>query len=91
MKVLGLGFAAAGDGKHVSPESMFMVAELCRGGSLRDVVRDQMMSFSKVSCTWSCGTMHHDAQSSRARPRTQHPGHESLSMGEVCHCSDTWQ
>ena len=25
-----------------------MVAELCHGGSLRDVVRDQMVSFSKV-------------------------------------------
>ena len=25
-----------------------MVAELCHGGSLRDVVRDQMVSFSRV-------------------------------------------
>ena len=33
---------------QVSPESMFMVAELCHGGSLRDVVRDQMVSFSRV-------------------------------------------
>jgi len=34
---------------QVSPESMFMVVEVCTGGALRDLVRDQMVSYNKVT------------------------------------------
>ena len=42
MRVLGLGFRPDTDGRNVSPDSLFIVQELCAGGALRDMVSDQM-------------------------------------------------
>ena len=47
--MLGLGFTAAegGDGR-VEQESMFMVTELCSGGTLREMVLRQMIAGRRV-------------------------------------------
>ncbi len=50
MRVIGLGFKAEADGRSVSPDSMFIVQELCAGGALRDVVAEQMCSPRQVCC-----------------------------------------
>ena len=42
--MVGLGFKAEADGRSVSPDSMFIVQELCAGGALRDLVAEQMCS-----------------------------------------------
>lgn len=57
--VLGLGFSDAGGRKRNVGQSMFMVSELCTGGSLREKVTSQMFS-RKV---------HHF---NRGRPRPAH-------------------
>jgi len=44
VRVVGLGFKAEADGRSVSPDSMFIVQELCAGGALRDLVAEQMCS-----------------------------------------------
>ena len=53
--MIGLGFKAEADGRSVSPDSMFIVQELCAGGALRDVVAQQMCSPRQVRC---CSVTH---------------------------------
>ena len=50
MGVLGVGFseAPAGCSDSVVRDSIFMVTELCRGGSLREKVLEQMIAGRKV-------------------------------------------
>ena len=50
MGVLGVGFsqAPAGASDSVVRDSIFMVTELCRGGSLREKVLEQMIAGRKV-------------------------------------------
>ena len=48
MRVLGLGFKKNSDARDVVPEAMFICQELCRGGSLKSLVRDQMCAPCKV-------------------------------------------
>jgi hypothetical protein len=54
--VLGVGFsqAPAGASDSVVRDSIFMVTELCRGGSLREKVLEQMIAGRKVRNQWSC-------------------------------------
>lgn len=54
--VLGLGFTATeGSGAGVERASMFMVTELCTGGSLREMILAQMIAGRKVYAdTYSC-------------------------------------
>ena len=61
MQVLGVGFSAALPGRDaVVQESMFMVTELCSGGTLRDKVLSQMAAGHRKVCLVSlsvqCGT-----------------------------------
>lgn len=55
--VLGVGFseAPAGCSDSVVRDSIFMVTELCRGGSLREKVLEQMIAGRKVVYTYSQG------------------------------------
>ena len=48
VRVLGLGFKKNSDARDVVPEAMFICQELCRGGSLKSLVRDQMCAPCKV-------------------------------------------
>jgi hypothetical protein len=51
VRVLGVGFSAATTSRDtVVRESMFMVSELCAGGTLRDKVLAQMAAGRKVRC-----------------------------------------
>jgi hypothetical protein len=49
VRVLGVGFSAAAPGRDtIIQDSMFMVTELCSGGTLRDKVLSQMAAGRKV-------------------------------------------
>ena len=53
MRVLGVGFSAAAPGRDaVVRESMFMVTELCLGGTLRDRVLSQMAAGHRKVCPY---------------------------------------
>ncbi len=42
VRVVGLGFKSTDGGRGASPDSLFIVQELCAGGALRDTVAAQM-------------------------------------------------
>lgn len=53
VRILGLGFHVQGDGLPRSAESLFMVQELCSGGSLGAKVMAQMKAWNQILYTYS--------------------------------------
>ncbi len=52
--LVGLGFAPGPEPDSIQNDSLLMAQELCRGGSLRDLVAEQMVSPREV-----CGKVRH--------------------------------